>query len=102
MKKFFYLLFSAIFLVFCTFSLTGCKKDELKKVSKNLTSYAISAKLDDEKKEISGTETIVFYNSTGEELDNVCLHLYPRAFRENATIKPYTKLTLATWGYFHY
>lgn len=96
MKKFFYLLFSAIFLVFCTFSLTGCKKDELKKVSKNLTSYAISAKLDDEKKEISGTETIVFYNSTGEELDNVCLHLYPRAFRENATIKPYTKLTLAT------
>lgn len=96
MKKFFYLLFSAIFLAFSAFSLTGCKKDELKKVSKNLTSYAISATLDDEKKEVSGTETIVFYNSTGSDLDYLCLHLYPRAFRENASIKPYTKLTLAT------
>lgn len=96
MKKFFYLLFSGIFLIFSTISLTGCKKDELKKVSKNLTSYAISAELDDDKKEISGTETIVFYNNTGTEIDNLCFHLYPRAFRENASVKPYTKLTQAT------
>lgn len=95
MKKFFSLLFSAIFLLFFTFSLTGCSKNELKKVSKNLTAYSISAELD-ENMNISGNEKINFYNSTGEGLSFICFHLYPRAFREGATIKPYTSLTEAT------
>ena len=95
MKKFFSLLFLGIFLLFSTFSLAGCSKNELNKVSKNLTTYAISAELDDEMK-ISGSEKILFYNDTGDELDHVCLHLYPRAFRQGATIKPYTTLTEAT------
>ena len=95
MKKFFSLLFSAIFLLFSTISLSGCSKNELDKVSKNLTSYAISAELD-ENMQIFGTEKIVFVNSTGDSLDHVCLHLYPRAFREGATVKPYTTLNEAT------
>lgn len=94
MKKFFYLCFCAIFCLFSTFSLTSCKKSEVEKVSKNLTSYAIQAELFDDMK-ISGTERIVFYNSTGKELDFVCFHLYPRAFREGALVKPYTSLTSA-------
>lgn len=96
MKKFFYLLFSVFFLCFFAFSLTGCKKSETEKASKNLTSYAISAELDDEKKEISGTEIITYRNNTGSDLEELRLHLYPRAFREGAIIKPYTKLTEAT------
>ena len=95
MKKFFSLLFSAIFLTFSTFSLSGCSKNELAKVSKNLTTYAISAELD-ENMQIYGTEKISFLNSTGDVLDHLCLHLYPRAFREGATVKPYTSLTEAT------
>ena len=95
MKKFFSLLFSAIFLTFSTFSLSGCSKNELVKVSKNLTTYAISAELD-ENMQIYGTEKITFLNSTGDVLDHLCLHLYPRAFREGATVKPYTSLTEAT------
>ena len=95
MKKFFSLLFSAIFLLFSTFSLTSCSKNELNKVSKHLTTYAISAELD-ENMQISGTEKIVFVNSTGDALDHLCFHLYPRAFREGATVKPYTTLTEAT------
>lgn len=96
MKKFFYLLFSVIFLGFSTFSLSGCKNNEIDKVSKNLNSYAITASLDDESKQISASEKIVFFNSTGSDLDFVCLHLYPRAFREDAIIKPYTALTQAS------
>ena len=95
MKKFFSLLFSAIFLLFSTFSLSGCSKNELDKVSKNLTTYAISAELD-ENMQISGTEKIVFVNSTGSALEYLCFHLYPRAFREGATVKPYTTLNEAT------
>ena len=96
MKKFLSLLFLATFLCFSTFSLVGCGKSEVEKVSKGLTCYAISAELDDESKQISGEETIVFYNNTGADLDYICLHLYPRAFRDGATVKPYTSLTSAT------
>ena len=96
MKKFFYLLFSAIFICFSTFSLVGCKKNTLNKVSKNLTAYSIDVTLDDEKKEITGTEKINYKNETGKRLEFLCLHLYPRAFREGAVVKPYTTLTEAT------
>lgn len=96
MKKFFYLLFSVIFCCFFTISLTSCSKSEVDKASKNISSYAISATLDDEKKQIVGSETVIYYNSTGENLTYLCFHLYPRAFRQDATIKPYTALTLAT------
>lgn len=96
MKKFFILCISLIFLCFSTFSLAGCKNNELEKISKNLNCYSIVASLDDEKKEITATETIVFYNNSENEIDYICLHLYPRAFRENATVKPYTVLTQAT------
>lgn len=96
MKKFFSLCVLVIFCCFSTFSLTGCKKSEVEKRSKNLTSYAISAEFNDELKQISATETIVFYNNTDFELEYLCLHLYPRAFREGAVVKPYTSLTAAT------
>ena len=96
MKKFLSLLILAVFCCFSTFSLAGCSKNEIDKVSKNLTSYAISATLNDDIKQISATETIVFYNRTDTDLEYICLHLYPRAFREGAVIKPYTTLTAAT------
>lgn len=96
MKKFLSLCVFAIFCCFSTFSLVGCKKSEVEKQSKGLNSYAISAELDDELKQISATETIVFYNTTDKDLEYLCLHLYPRAFREGAVVKPYTSLTSAT------
>ncbi len=96
MKKFFCLLFSFVFVTIFTFSLTGCKKSEVEKVSKNLTSYAIEASLDDEKKEMVCSEKIVYRNTTGGDIEYLCLHLYPRAFREGAMFKPYTNLTEAS------
>ena len=96
MKKFFYLLISGIFIVFSTFSFSGCKNNEIEKVSRNLTCYAISAEFDDDKKEISGTEKINYVNNTGIEIDHICLHLYARAFRKDALIKPYSALNVAT------
>ena len=96
MKKFLSLCLFAIFCCFSTISLVGCKKNELEKQSKNITAYSISAEFNDELKQISATETIVFYNNTESELEYLCLHLYPRAFREGAVVKPYTQLTSAT------
>lgn len=96
MKKFLSSLLCIIFCIVCVSPLAGCANSELDKVSKNLSSYAICAEFDDENKQVSATETIVYYNTTGSELEYICLHLYPRAFRENSTIKPYTSLTTAS------
>ena len=94
-KKIFILLICMIICVSPAFMLVGCKKNDLKKVSKNLTSYAISAEVLSEDK-ITAKETIEYVNQTESELNNLCLHLYPRAFREDAIIKPYTALTMAS------
>lgn len=94
MKKFFNLCILFVFACFSTFSLTSCKNSDIKKVSKNLTTYAISATLDENMK-VTGEERVVFYNNTGNELEYLCFHLYPRAFREGALVKPYTSLTAA-------
>lgn len=94
-KKIFILLICAVICVSPAFMFTGCKKNDLKKVSKNLTSYAIMAEVLSEDK-ITAKETIEYVNHTESELSFLCLHLYPRAFREDALIKPYTALTLAS------
>ena len=72
MKKFLSLLFLAVFCAISTFSISGCSKNEVEKQAKNLTSYAISAEFNDELKQISATETIVFYNNS-EDLTDLLL-----------------------------
>lgn len=94
-KKFFILLVSGLFCCFFTISLTGCSKNEVEKESKNLSSYAVSATIESESK-ISASETVLYVNKTGTELSEILFHLYPRAFREDALIRPYTSLTVAS------
>ena len=96
MKKFFYLFFSIIFCCFISIQFTGCSKSEVDKASKNLSSYSLDISLDDDAKTIQGKESIIYYNKTGKELSYLCLHLYPRAFRKDALIKPYSSLNIAT------
>lgn len=96
MKKFFCLVIVCVFAVFSVASLCGCSKDELEKVSKNLNVYTIDTVFDDESKTLSGSEKILYRNESGAPLKNLCLHLYPRAFREGASVLPYTVLNSAT------
>ncbi len=74
----------------------GCAfTNPVAKASKKLTNYTISASLSEDYI-LSGTETVDYINDTGTNLNQICLHLYPRAFREDATIKPYTSLNEAS------
>lgn len=82
MKKFFIVLI--LFFVPFLF-LTGCKKNELSKASKNLSSYNMNLNLDFENKTLSGTENVEYVNSSGGELDCVMFNLPPSAFREGST-----------------
>ena len=86
----FLFVFSFAFLSF------GCGFDyAVNKASKKLSSYNINVALDENSKTANCTEQFDFVNNTGEDLTDLCFHLYPRAFREGATIVPYTNLTMA-------
>lgn len=89
------IILSVVIVSVITLSCFGVFDSKLKKVSKNLTSYAIEAVLSDNHS-LSASENIEYINNTGNDLNNICLHLYPRAFRENAIILPYTNLNKAS------
>ena len=69
--------FLSFFLVFCSFA-----KEPL---SDRIASYKISVKLDSVKKMLIGHETISFRNSSNNELNELYLHLYWNAFRNEDT-----------------
>lgn len=75
--------------VSCAFS------NVVKKASKGLSNYTINATLSNEYV-INANQTIEYKNTTGKEINDICLHLYARAFREDANIKPYTNLNKAS------
>lgn len=95
LKKVFCSYLAVMILGFSCLFLVSCSASEAEKHSKGLTSYSIKASLSNDMK-ISASETIDFVNKTGQDLGEVCFHLYPRAFREGASFKPYTTLTLAS------
>ena len=87
---------SFVFVFSFVFLSVGCGfDDKVNKASKNLSTYTISANLDEGTHTVSCTQTLDYVNNTGETLTDLCFHLYPRAFREGATILPYTNLTQA-------
>lgn len=96
MKKILSLILIVAVLAGGIFSFVACSGNEIDKVSKNLTTYAISATLNDEDKTISAIQKVRYMNNSGESLSFVCFHLYPKAFREDAMVKPYTSLNEAT------
>lgn len=76
----------------------GAFTSELKKVSRKLSNYWVNASVTAAESgvSVSASQKIEYINRTGTDLNDICLHLYARAFREDATIKPYTNLTKAS------
>lgn len=79
------------------FAFSGCnnKNSEINKISKNLSSYKISAELDDDKKEIIASEEFEYYNNTGLDMYKLCFHLYANAFSEDTKTLPYSSISKA-------
>ena len=94
-KRFFCLVLFCLCVFSLSLSLSSCSSNEVEKISKGLSTYTISATLEDDMT-ISGSETVNYVNSTGLDLNEIYFHLYPRAFRQDALIKPYTTLTMAS------
>lgn len=92
MKKKFKVLSVAFAVLFSLVIFAGCSPQRvLKKHSKNLTEYDISVVFCDTEKTLSCLEKVEYVNSYDSILENICFHLYPAAFSEDASIKPYAK-----------
>jgi len=77
-------------------SFIGCSSGNLvKKHAKKLNNYTIDVDVDTSLYTASCYEKLEYKNRTDSAIDTLVFHLYPRAFREEATIKPYSSLAEA-------
>lgn len=70
---------------------SGCSTDPLKKVSKDLNEYSIEATLNEDFS-VDGVEEVTYKNQNLSSVEKLYFNLYPRAFREDAKVKPYSKV----------
>ena len=77
------------FVLCLSFCFVGCSQEQnyIYKTSENISSYTIDAKYNDGTKTLVASESVEFVNNTGVSLDEVKFHLYPNAFRQDATHK---------------
>ena len=76
-------------------SFVGCSFDDtVKKASKKLNSYAISATLSEDGKQVTATEQVKI-EAKNNALPELWFHLYGRAFREGSRILPYSTTSTA-------
>ena len=67
--------------------LSSCK-DNIKKEGENLTTYNLNLSFDDGSKTLSGEQSVNFINPHDVCLNSLEFHLYPNAFRQDATFRP--------------
>ena len=94
MRKFLLILFSFVIV----FSTSACKKKEdLTRLSTNLTNYEIVLTLDCATKKATVEQQVCFINNTNNILKHIKFHLYPQYFEQGATEKivPSTKMNNA-------
>ena len=91
MKKMFKRIAVVMSLLMLAVVLVGCShKRELKKASRNITTYTIDAVFCDSEKKVSAVETVEYVHPYDLTIDCLMFNLYGRAFREGAKIKPYS------------
>ena len=80
-------------LVFCMMFVFGCGNAnmDISKQSKKLNTYTMELTYSPDHT-LSGNETLNYTNRTDTTLNNLCFHLYPKAFSEGAVNKPVSAL----------
>ena len=83
-------------LVLATSFFVGCSSEYyLKKHAKKQNKYSLDLTLNAEEMTIAGYEKFEYENRGDGGVESLVFHLYPRAFRDGASIKPYSNLTEA-------
>ena len=74
--------FSAILLIVVVAFFTSSCKSELQKISKNLSTYTITASYDEYSHTITAFQKVKYVNNNEVPLSELKFHLYPNAFRQ--------------------
>ena len=83
-----YLFWCGISLVIVLFVLICCLANRgVRKEKTCLTSYSLDLSYDDSSHELFGNEQVVYFNNSDNMFSVLYFHLYPNAFREDATNK---------------
>ncbi|MBQ7977060.1 MAG: M1 family metallopeptidase [Clostridia bacterium] len=97
LKKKFLSLFS---LVVVLFVFAGCgETNALESASKQGSDYKITATLDYTNKTLSASQNVCYLNNSPNELNEVKFHLYPNAFREDASVYRAVSTTQSSRAY---
>lgn len=82
--------YSWLFVLVCLV-LCGCVSKDINQVSKNLSTYTMNIVYNNDHT-LNIDSSVEYVNNTDTILNEICFHLYPRAFSENAENKPISTL----------
>ena len=85
-----------VIILFSVVCFSGCSKDyTLKRIAKALNNYTINLSLNTSDMTAACQEKVEYTNRSNSIIDYLIFHLYPTAFSEDATVKPYSSLSEA-------
>lgn len=68
--------------------LCGCALNNIQGISRNLSAYTIDAEFDEQTKQLTARQNLIYINNEELPIDRLCFHIYPNAYRQDAKIKP--------------
>ena len=97
MRRIFKILSMVCVVIFLSiFCFSGCSKEHiLRKAGKRLNNYDIDLVIDSKTMTAKGQEIFEYTNKNDTIIDHLVFHLYPTAFREDASVKPYSSVSEA-------
>ncbi len=85
-KRLFCFVVAVMMILPCTVALAGCgQQSSFDELRHNITEYRIDATLDEDAKTLSAQMQVDYHNTSSVDLGELKFHLYPNAFREDAS-----------------
>ena len=85
---------SIIIIIIVALLFTSCSTNNIDKISREISTYNIEAVFKDETKELCCDQQLLYINNEELPLNELCFHLYPNAYRQDAAIKPINSQSL--------
>ena len=87
MKKRFWIMCCVMLVAVAGAVFAGCSNENsVESLSRQVNSYTIDAELDYQNKTLSATMQVDYHNTSTVDFGELKFHLYPNAFREDATV----------------
>lgn len=85
---------SLLLIVITVLLFSSCSVNEIDKLSKEISIYTIEAVFEEETMELYSNQNLKYINNEELPLNELCFHLYPNAYRQDAIIRPINNQSL--------